>query len=397
MKVKKTFRYRIYPTAEQAVLLAKHFGARRFVFNHFLNQRKTAYLENRETLNYYDNASHLTAMKKEPGFEWMREINSQSLQASLRDLDVAYNRFFRKQARFPRFKSRHDHQSFRVPQFVRYESGWLTIPKFKQPIKVKEDRPLEGEILFATLRRNRTGKYFVCIACESEHASHPETDKQVGIDLGLKDLVICSDGTKFDNPRAYRQRKKKLAYAQRQVAKKQKGSSRRSKARHCLAKIYEKSANVRQDCLHQISSRLVRENQTICFESLAVKNMMKNHCLAGSIGDAGWGELIRQVKYKSEWNGRTAVEIDRFFPSSKLCGVCGFINQDLTLKDREWTCPRCQTWHDRDLNAANNILAEGLRILSGCGTQSDTKQKPEEASSLEESVSQETPSSLAAG
>lgn len=398
MIVTKAFRYRIYPTKEQAVLLAKHFGAKRFVFNHFLNERKTLYLENKTTLNYYDNAKSLTALKKEEQYSWMKEINSQTLQAALRDLDVAYNKFFSKQSRFPKFKSKRDKQSFRVPQFVEYETGKLWIPKFKEAIKVNEDRPLTGKILFATISRRPSGKHFVAITVETEHTPLPSTDKQIGIDLGIKDLVICSDGRTYPNIRTTKQYEKKLAYEQRQLSKKVKGSKSRWRQRVRVAKIHERISNIRHNHLHQITSNIVRDNQTICCESLSVANMMKNHCLAKAIGDVSWGELIRQLQYKSEWNLRTFIQIDRFFPSSKTCNKCKFINQSLSLEDREWICPNCGSLIQRDPNAAQNMLEQGLVIYSGSGTESESKQKREEACvSKPQSMIHETQPSLVVG
>mgnify|MGYP001558754248 CR=1 FL=1 len=398
MLLTKTFKYRIYPTKEQQILLAKHFGAKRFVYNHFLNERKTLYLSNKTTLNYYDNAKTLTSLKKEENYTWMKEINSQTLQASLRDLDVAYNKFFHKQSKFPRFKSKHDKQSFRIPQFVVYKTGKLWIPKFKEHIEVKEDRPLTGKILFATISKRPSGKYYVAITVETEHIPYPTTDKKIGIDLGVKDFVICSDGKVHPNIKTTKKYEKRLTYDQRQLSKKVKGSKNRGKQQVRVAKVHERIFNIRHDYLHQISSQIVRENQTICVESLTVKNMMKNHCLAKAIADVAWGEFIRQLKYKSEWNGRNLVQINRFFPSSKMCNKCKHINQNLTLDDRVWTCSKCECEVDRDVNAAINILEQGLMIYSGSGIESELKQKREEASiSKLESMSHETQSSLAVG
>ncbi len=399
MIITKAFKYRIFPTPEQATLLAKHFGAKRFIFNYFLNERKSLYLENKTTLNYYDNAKSLTGLKKEEQYAWMKEINSQTLQAAIRDLDVAYNKFFNKQARFPKFKSKRDKQSFRIPQFVEYESGKLWIPKFKEAIRVKEDRPLTGRILFATISRKPSGKYFVAITVETEHTPYASTDKSVGVDMGLKDLAICSDGKVYPNIKTTKQHEKQLAYEQRQLSKKVKGSNSRWRQRVRVAKIHERISNIRHNHLHQISSSIVRENQTICCESLSVINMMKNHCLAKAIADVSWGELLRQLQYKSEWNGRTFVQIDRFFPSSKTCNKCKFINDGLTLDDRTLVCPKCGTEVNRDVNAALNILEQGLVIYSGCGSQqTEFKQKREEASfSKKESMNHETQPSLVVG
>ena len=374
MLIKKSFKYRVYPTRGQQELLAQHFGAKRFVWNHFLEQRKDAYLKNKKTLNYFDNAGELTKLKKKEDTRWLRKVNSQSVQASLRDLDVAYNRFFHKTSKFPRFKSRKDKQSFRVPQSVTLEGSDLWIPKFKKALKTVVHRPLEGEILFATISKNQAGEYFVSITCDVEHTPMVSTGKTIGIDLGLKDLVVCSDGTRFPALKQNKKHQKRLAYEQRQMSKKVKDGKNRNRQRVEVAKLYQKMANVRSNHLHNISAKLVRENQTICFENLAVKNLMRNHCLAGAIADVAWGELIRQIKYKSEWNGRSAIEIDRFFPSSKTCYDCGYVNQDLRLSDRVWTCPRCGKVLDRDHNASRNIEREGLH-LSGLAINSDLKQK----------------------
>lgn len=380
MKVIKAFKYRIYPTKEQEVLLAKHFGTKRFVWNYFLNQRKEAYLTNKKTLTYNANAVELTKLKKQEGFAWLKEVNSQTAQAALMDLDVAYHRFFNKIAEFPQFKSKQDRQSFRVPQYTYYADEKLDIPKFKQPIKVREDRPLTGEILFSTVSKSTTGKYYVSITCETEHTPHKEATKQVGIDLGIKELAICSNGTHYPNAKTTKKYAKKLTYEQRQLSRKEKGSKNRNRQRHKVAMVHEKIANVRQNHIHKITTQLVRENQTICVEDLAVANMAKNHKLSKSIFDCAWGEFLRQLDYKSNWNNRNLVQIDRFFPSSKTCNKCKYIKHDLSLEDREWICQNCGAELDRDINAAENILEQGLIIYSGCGTQSELKQKRGEAS-----------------
>jgi len=397
MIINKAFKYRIYPTKEQEILLAKHFGSKRFVWNYFLNQRKVVYLENKKSLNYYDNARTLTGLKKEENYIWLKEVNSQSTQASLRDLDVAYNRFFSKQGKFPRFKSRKDKQSFRVPQYTEYKDQQLWIPKFKQPIKVREDRLLSGKILFSTISKSPTGKYFVSITCETEYIPYEKTTSKVGIDLGIKNLAICSNGKIYPNIKNTKKYSKILSYEQRQLSKKQKGSN--SKNRQCIkvAKVHEKIGNSRSNHIHNITTQLVRENQTICVEDLSVANIMKNHKLAKSVSDCSWGEFLRQLKYKSEWNQRNLISVGRFFPSSKTCNKCKFINQNLTLKDREWTCPSCGSKLDRDINASENILEQGLKIYSGCGMQSESKQKCGEALSRDKSVSHETQPSLVVG
>ncbi|MFA5311754.1 MAG: IS200/IS605 family element RNA-guided endonuclease TnpB [Methanomassiliicoccales archaeon] len=395
MKVKKSFKYRIYPTKEQEVLLAKHFGAKRFVWNYFLDQRKKAYLENNKTLNYYDNAGSLTKLKKENDYTWIKEVNSQSVQASLRDLEVAYTRFFSKQGNFPRFKSKRDRQSFRIPQSTVYENGKLEIPKFKQPIKVKEDRPISGEILFSTISKSPSGKYYVSITCETEHIPYPKNKNSVGIDLGIKDLAICSDGKIYPNIKNTKRYSKQLSYEQKQLSKKQKGSNSRNRQRIKVAKVHERIGNSRMNHIHKITTQIVRENQTICVEDLSVLNMMKNHKLAKSISDCSWSEFLRQLKYKSEWNERNLITIDKFFPSSKTCNKCKFVNQNLTLEDREWVCPSCGSKLDRDKNASENILEQGLsNFNSGYGIYSESKQKRGEALPIEASLRATKPKHL---
>ena len=395
MKINKTFRYRIYPTEDQKVLLAKHFGAKRFVYNFFLDERKKTYLESKKSLNYYDNAKRLTEIKHSEEYIWMKEINSQSLQSSLRDLDVAYTRFFSKQGMFPRFKSRHDKQSFRIPQFVEYKDSELWIPKFKKAIIVKEDRPLTGEILFATISKTPTNKYFVSITCNTDYKPYVKNKNNIGVDLGIKDLAICSDGKVYENIKVTKKHEKTLAYEQRQLSKKQKGSKNRNKQRIKVAKVHERIGNARLNHIHNITTTIVRENQTICVEDLSVKNMMKNHCLSKSISDASWGEFLRQLKYNREWNGRNLVSINKFFPSSKTCNKCKFINQDLTLADREWVCPSCGEKLNRDLNASKNILEQGLNNFnSGCGIYSESKQKLVEALPSKVSLRSKKPSDL---
>ena len=387
--VHMSYKYRIYPTKEQESLLSKHFGHCRFVFNRFLNERKEKYLNEKTSLNYYDNARTLTELKKDEEFVWLKEVNSQSLQASIRNLDIAYKNFFNKQNKFPRFKSKYDKQSFKVPQNVLIEDGKLVIPKFKEGIKLNLHRKMEGNPLFATISKSTTGKYYVSITCEVEYKPFDKTNKSIGIDTGIKDLAILSDGSSYENIKSLKTKLKKLKYEQRQHSKKQKGSQSRNKQKRKLALVHEQITNIRKDYLHKVSTTIIRENQTICVEDLAVKNIMKNHCLAQAMSDVSLGTFYTMLEYKANWNERSFVKIDRFFPSSKTCSSCGWIKQDLTLAIRKWTCESCGEVHDRDVNAAKNILKQGINILSGCGMQSDTKQKQGEALPLGESVTLE--------
>lgn len=382
----KSFKFQLLPTKEQQVLLAKHFGSKRFVWNYFLNRRKEEYLNNKSTLNYYDCAAELVELKKSEETQWLKEVNSQSLQHSLKDLDGAYNKFFRKESQFPNFKSKWDKQSFRVPQFNKIENDKLYFPKFKEGIKINTHREF-GEIKFVTISKTPTGKYFASLTCEVEEPYKLKPiSKSIGVDLGVKDFAVCSDGMRFSNPKHYHKLENKLKYNQRQLSKKVKGSNSRVKQRKQVALIHEKITDSRKDFLHKLSHKLIHENQVICIEDLNVKGMMSNHKLAKSIQNCGWGEFVRQLNYKAEWNGREIVKIDRFFPSSKTCNNCGWINESLTLKDREWECSSCGTKVDRDLNASLNILQQGLNQKCGLGTKSHSKQKQVEALSIDKST-----------
>jgi putative transposase len=395
--IHKSYKFRIEPTSEQIVLLSKHFGACRFVFNKFLHERKEKYLNEKTSLNYYDNARTLTDLKKEEDFDWLKEINSQSLQSAIRNLDSAYKNFFNKQNKFPRFKSKYDKQSFKIPQNVLINEGKLIIPKFKEGIKINLHRKIDGEILFATITKSTTGKYYVSITCEVNYKPFDKTGSKVGIDTGIKDLAILSDGKTYENIKVLKSKLKKLKYQQRQLSKKQKGSNSRQKQKIKLSLTHEKITNIRKDYLHKISTEIVKNHDIISVEDLSVKNMMKNHKLAQSLSDVSLGMFYTMLEYKSKWNDKSFVKIDRFFPSSKTCSNCGWINQDLNLSIREWTCPSCNEHHDRDLNASKNILKQGINILSGYGIESDIKQKQEEALPLGKSVISEAQPSLVVG
>jgi len=390
-EIHKSYKFRIYPTKEQEVLMSKHFGCSRFVFNHFLSVRKEQYLNDKTSLNYYDNASSLTQLKKEGETEWLREVNSQSLQAAIRNLDTAYKSFFNKQNQFPKFKSKHNKQSFNVPQNVLIEEGVLMIPKFKKGIKAKTHREIHGKILFATISKNTTGKYYASVTCEESYEPLKKTGKSVGIDLGIKDFAILSDGKVYKNIKPLKTRLKKLKYNQRQLSKKEKGSESRNKQKQKLGVVYEKITNIRTDYLHKISTEIVKNHDIISVENLNVKGMMKNHKLAQAIADVSWSKFNAMLEYKSKWNNKEYVKIDRWFPSSKTCSSCGWINQSLELKHREWTCDGCGETHDRDINASKNILKQGLNIINCVsGTDSQSKQKRNEALPSGESVTSET-------
>lgn len=383
-----TYKFRLYPNEAQKVLLAKHFGCVRYLYNHFLTRRKEAYLADKTSLNYYATARELTALKKE--LPWLAEVGSQCLQFSLKCLDGAYNNFFRGLARFPTYKAKHAHQSFRSPQGERVQivGNRLRIPKFLEGIKCKFHRPVEGEIKFATISLNKAGQYFVSIVVEKEIPKLPTTDKMVGIDLGIKTLATCSDGTTYENLKPYRKLKRRMKMLQRRQSKKQKGGKNRERARRKLARLHQKVKDIRTNHLHQTTHKIINDNQVVFLESLAVQNMMKNHCLAGAIQDASFFEFNRQLQYKADWYGRSIHRLSRWFPSSKTCSVCGWINQGLRLRDRVWTCPQCETTHDRDGNASQMILKEGLK---------ETKLLPLERREVKRKDSQTTLTELSVG
>lgn len=352
-----SYRFRIYPTPTQQTLLAKHFGSTRYLYNHFLTKRKQEYLNSKKSLNYYDNAKKLTEMKKD--LDWLKEVGSQSLQFSLKCLDSAYNRFFKGLAKFPKYKSRKAKQSFRIPQSIKLNDNYLYIPKFKEGIRVIKHREIEGTIKFATISKNKSNQYFVSITVEREIKPLKKVKQEIGIDLGIKPLATLSDGTEYKNIRTYKKYKRKIKILQRRHIKKQKGSQTRERARLAIAKKFQKLTDVRNDYLHKMTRKIVNENQVIYLEDLTVQNMMKNHKLAGAIQDCCWYEINRQLEYKAKWYGREIVRLNRWFPSSKTCCNCGWINQYLTLKDRTWKCLGCNEIVDRDLNAARMILKQG--------------------------------------
>jgi putative transposase len=360
----KSYKYKIIPDEEQKVLLNKHFGSIRFIYNYFLNERKREYETNKQTINYYDNAKSLTELKKQEEYSWLNEINSQSLQASLKNLDDAYNGFFKKRTKFPKFKSKHTKNSFKVPQAVKIENGKLKIRKFKNPIDIILHRTFSGIIKQCTISKTPTDEYFVSILVETEHQKLEKTGKSIGIDLGLKDFVITSDGYKYKNNRYTKRYQTRLKKAQQHLSRKKKGSNRYQNQKLKVAKLHKKIANSRLDNLHKVSTELIKKYDTIILEDLNIKGMIKNHKLAKHIADVSWSKFIELLTYKAEWNDKQIVKIDRFFPSSKTCNCCGYINQNLKLDMREWTCPSCNTKLDRDLNASKNILKEGYKIIS---------------------------------
>lgn len=367
----RAYKYRIYPTDEQKVLFAKTFGCCRFVYNWELNLKITAYRERKETVgNVY--LTNLMKSELKAEHEWLSEVNSQSLQSALRNLDTAYSNFFRntKAVGFPRFKSRKDRQSFLCPQHSRvdFERGTVTIPKAKD-IPAVLHRRFKGTVKTVTVSMTPSGKYFASVLVDTNLQEVPTVSPQdhtaLGIDLGIKSLAVCSDGRTFDNPKNLQHSLDRLVLLQKRLSRKQSGSANRNKARIRVARLQEHIANKRKDNLHKITYALTHDSQvrSICMEDLNVKGMKRNHHLAQAVGDASFGMFLTLLEYKCRWYGVNFVKIDRFAPSSKTCGKCGYIYKGLKLSERSWTCPKCGTHHERDFNAACNIKEFGLKAL----------------------------------
>ncbi len=359
----RTYRFKLMPTQEQKILLDKHFEGVRFVFNYFLNERKEQYQANKKSDNYYTQAATLTRLKKEEGTIWLKEVNSQSLQFALKCLNIAYVNFFRGNARFPRFKSKKGRNTFTVPQSTKLEGNKIYALKFRKGIKAVIHRTVKGKVGKCTFSKTPTGKYFVSILTEEQYHPKEKTGAVCGVDLGLRDLAITSDGIKFKNNKYTKQYERKLTKAQKHLSRKIKGSNSFERQRQKIAIIHEKIANSRTDNLHKVSHQLVFDYDMIALENLGIKGMMGNKKLSKHIADVGWGVFVGLLEYKAGWNDKQIVKIDRFYPSSKTCNVCGWINQDLKLSDREWVCRNGHEL-DRDLNAAKNILEEGLKAIS---------------------------------
>lgn len=364
----KTYKYRIYPNDEQELLMQKTFGCCRFVYNHTLDYKKEAYEKSKECKNKYECKTYMTNVLKSK-YEWLKEVDKFALENAVFNMDSAYQKFFKEHSGYPKFKSKKNAKKSYTTNFtkrnieVSFDGNAIKIPKLKW-VKARVHRKFDGKIKSATISQMPSGKYFVSILVETEHAPMKLTDCMVGVDLGIKDLLITSAGEKFDNIRTTKKYEDKLAKEQRKLSHKVKGSKNWNKQRIKVARIHEKIHNTRVDNLHKISHKLISENQVIVSEDLAVSNMVKNHSLAKAITDCSWGELTRQLSYKSEWNGKKYIKIGRYVKSSQTCHVCGYVNpktKDLSV--REWECPQCGIIHDRDINAAINILNEGLKQI----------------------------------
>ena len=348
------------------MLINKHIGSCRWIYNYALEKKVKAYKKDKTRLGRFQIQSDLPKLKKQEQTMWLKEVNSQSLQAALEHMDNAFVRFFREKKGFPKFKSKHHpRKSFSVPQGVKvdWENKSISIPKIKN-IKFALDRKPEGTIKSAVVSKTPTDKYFISVLVDTgikppkKHKVKPKTS--IGVDLGVKDFLTTSDGEKINNPKYLKKHLFKIKKLQRRASKKTKGSQNRRKANLRVAKLHERIYNLRTDFLHKTSSKLISENQTICLEDLNVREMMKNHCLAQSIQDCSWSKFNEFLEYKAEWSGVNIVRIGRFEPSSKMCSKCGWINKGLKLSDRKWKCYKCRASHDRDINASQNILDYGL-------------------------------------
>ncbi|MET9896121.1 transposase [Streptomyces sp. NPDC006465] len=368
-QVKRAFKYRFYPSGKQAAELSRTFGCIRFVYNKALEERTRAWYSEQRRMSYMQSSAALTEWKKTEELAFLAEVSSVPLQQALRHLQTAFANFFAKRAKYPRHKSRK--RSRASAEYTRsaftWREGRLTLAKTAEPLDIRWSRPLpEGaEPTTVTVSRDSAGRWFVSLLCQDIITPAPATNTAVGLDAGITSLVALSTGEKIANPRHERRDRARLAKAQRELSRKAKGSANREKARRKVARVHARIADRRRDFLHQLSTRLVRENQTVVIEDLAVRNLLKNGRLARAIADAAWTDLRMMLAYKCAWYGRELVVIDRWFPSSKLCGTCGTVCESLPLHVREWTCD-CGVTHDRDVNAAKNILAAGLAV-SACG------------------------------
>lgn len=365
MDVKRAYKFRCYPTPEQEKILARTFGCARFAYNHMLRLRTDAWFQRKERVGYHETSAALTALKKAPETAWLNEVSSVPVQQALRHLQTAFVNFWAKRAKYPQFKRKDGPQSAEyTTSAFKWDGKTLKLAKMAAPLAVRWSRqiPKAAKVTTVTVSRDAAGRYFVSLLCDDVVTAKPAASAKVGIDLGLSHFAILSTGEKIAAPNTFRKNEAKLAKLQRRLAKKTKGSNRRKKAKLKVAQLHARIADSRRDFLHKLSTRLINENQVIAVESLSVSNMQKNRCLSKSISDAGWSEFVRQLEYKALWYGRELVGIDRWYPSSKRCSDCGHTVAKMPLKVREWVCPECGSVHDRDVNAARNVLAAGLAV-----------------------------------
>jgi putative transposase len=390
--MEKAFSYRFYPTSEQETLLRRTLGCVRLVYNRALAERTEAWYQRQERIGYADTSAMLTGWKKQDDLQFLNEVSCVPLQQGLRHLQTAYTNFFAGRAKYPNFKKKRNGGSAEFTKSAfKWKEGQVFLAKCLEPLNIRWSRQLpEGaEPSTVTVRLNPAGQWYISLRfVDPRDLTLKPSPQSVGLDAGISSLVTLSTGEKVANPKHFNRHYKRLRRAQKALSRKQKGSRNRDKARLKVARIQQQISNSRKDHLHKLTTRLVRENQTIAVESLAVKNMVKNPKLARAISDAGWGEMVRQLEYKAKWYGRDLVKIDQWFPSSKRCGNCGHIVERLPLSVREWDCPKCGSHHDRDVNAARNILAVG-HTVSVCGA----TVRPEESKSRKAGARKQKPKS----
>lgn len=365
MQIKRAYRFRFYPTPEQEQTLARTFGCARFAYNHMLRLRSDAWMQRQERVGYHATSAALTALKKTPEHAWLNAVSSVPVQQALRHLNTAFLNFFAKRARYPSFKRKDGPQSAEyTTSAFRWDGRELRLAKMDDPLTIRWSRaiPKAAKVTTVTVSRDASGRYFASLLCDDTVAEKPAAQDKIGIDLGLTHFAILSTGEKIASPKTFRKNEARLAKWQRRLKNKKLGSKNRAKVKKSVARVHAHIADARRDFLHKLSTRLISENQVIAVETLSVSNMQRNHCLAKSISDAGWSEFVRQLEYKAQWYGRDLVGIDRWYPSSKTCSSCGYVHGKMPLSAREWTCPECGTIHDRDVNAARNILAAGLAV-----------------------------------
>ena len=367
--MEKAFKYRFYPTLVQESLLRRTMGCVRLVYNKALATRTEAWYQRQERVDYAQTSSMLTSWKQDEELEFLNEVSCVPLQQGLRHLQKAFGNFWAGRAKYPNFKKKHQGGSAEFTKSAfRWKDGQVFLAKCTEALPIRWSRPIPEGCTPSTItvKLDASGRWFASLLVDTNIAQLPKSDKSIGLDVGITSLIVTSNGDKIANPKHFQRLRRKLKRVHKAQSRKQKGSSNRQKARMQVARVHAQITDARKDFLHKLTTQLVRENQTIVVEDLAIKNMVKNHKLALSISDASWGELIRQLAYKCQWYGRELIKIDRWFPSSKRCGNCGHIVDKMPLNIREWKCPKCGINHDRDINAAHNILAAGLAV-SVCG------------------------------
>lgn len=366
--VLRGYKYRIYPTDVQKIQLAKTFGCVRFVYNNCLNKKIDEYNKNKKNMSNFDCNNYVNRELKLK-FDWLKEVDKFALTNAVYDMGNAYQKFYREKTGYPKFKSKRTNKYSYTTNFtnnnisVNFDEHFIKLPKLKQ-VKAVVHRKFDGKIKNATISKEPNGQYYVSILVEEEIKKLPKNNNKIGIDLGIKEFLVASDGNVIHNPKTLYKYQNKLAKLQRELSSKEKGSSNWNKCRIKVARLHKKISNIRNDFLHKLSSKIIHENQVVISEDLNIKNMVKNKNLSKAISDVSWSEFMRQIDYKSKWYGRTYHKTNKFFPSSQMCNCCGFQNKEVkNLNIREWTCDNCQTVHERDVNASINILKKGIEDL----------------------------------